>query len=305
MSLPPIRLPQTRKTLHPTDRAWPKGLASLRPAPPIVHLAGHLSERPRLAIVGTRRADPEALEHAHELAREFASLGAVIVSGGARGIDAAAHRGALGGGGETIAVLATGIVHAYPPEHAELFSAIAASGALLSEEQDAKPNRWRFLRRNKIIAALADALVVVQAPNRSGALSTAAAARSLERHVFVTPAAPWDPRGAGCLRLLRSGAQLADVSAIRQKLGLAKGASAHRKRRRRGNAPAGLSRLDPECQRVFRCLGAIPRHVDELASRTGFDMSTIQRALTFLRLSNLIEERGAGHIVARHHRQPG
>lgn len=296
MALPRIHLDDSPRTLLPVSEGWPRALDALRPAPPVVHLVGHLAPGPRVAIVGTRQPDPEAAEHAWTLGRELASLGCTIVSGGARGIDAAAHRGALTAG-STIAVLATGLERAYPPEHAELFASIARAGALLAEERHASPERWRFLRRNRLIAALADALVVVQAPARSGALSTAAVARSLGRAVFATPAAPWDARGAGCLRLLRAGSELADLERIARSVGL-EVVSSHRQARTT-DEPRALAELDPACRRVYESLGVMPRHVDELADATGLEASSVQRALTFLRLAALVEDRGDGLYVQR------
>src|SRR5690606_22400838 len=148
-----------------------------------------------VAIVGTRTPDPEAAELARDLAYELGQAGCVVLSGGARGIDAAAHEGALDAGSPTVAVLATGLASAYPPTHGALFGRIANRGALLTESDDeAAPQAYRFLRRNALLAALAKVVVVVQAPIRSGALSTAAHARRLGRDLLAVPWAPFDVR---------------------------------------------------------------------------------------------------------------
>lgn len=193
-----------------TDHAYPRALCDLPDAPLSIWVAGSLeSPSPALALVGTRRADPESLRLAERFAFDAASAGQVVVSGGAMGIDAAAHRGALLAKGRTIAVLASGLDPVYPLAHRRLFAEIIErGGALLSEcEAGTPPRAGTFLRRNRLIAALADATVVVQAPLKSGALSTAAWARRLSRHLFVVPASPFDEDYRGNLELLQRGAR--------------------------------------------------------------------------------------------------
>ena len=243
-----------------------------------------------VAIVGTRAADVEALELAHDLAADLCAAGCVVISGGARGIDAAAHEGALSTGGRTVAVLASGFVPAYPPEHARLFARIEASGALVSEHPDGTPPRaGLFLQRNRLVAALGRAVVVVQAPARSGALSTASWARSLGRPVLVVPAAPWDPRGVGCLSLLRSGASVCagarDVLSVCAFPARPCGANAD------DQVAVMHEELDADGRRILRALGARARHVDELVRATGWEVARIQRALLCLLLSGCVEER--------------
>ncbi|MBK6576541.1 MAG: DNA-processing protein DprA [Sandaracinaceae bacterium] len=200
--MPKMRLPHPEELL-PLDPRYPAALRALKDHGPI-RVAGVLPELERaVAIVGTRRADPEALDFAHGLARDLASAGIVILSGGALGVDAAAHRGALAANGKTVAVLASGFAKPYPPSHGPLFEEIAASGALLTEAPDEGAfEGFRFLHRNRLIAALGHSgTIVIQAPIRSGTLSTAEDARRLKRPVWVVPGAPWDPRsqgGSGC-----------------------------------------------------------------------------------------------------------
>ena len=179
---------------------------------------------PRVAIVGSRRADPEACHFAFTLGRVLAASGVTVVSGGAFGIDAAAHRGALAAGasGRTLAVIGSGLDHLYPPAHLPLFEAIVRQGAVLSHLPDeVPPLPHLFLERNGLIAALATAVVVVQAPVRSGALSTARAALELGRPLWVCPAAPWDVRGQGNAHLLARGARsLTDPVMLLEALGI-------------------------------------------------------------------------------------
>lgn len=276
-----------RVALTPAHADWPARLDDLRHRPRAVFVAGSLPPAPRVALVGTRGADPGGLRFAERLAAELAGQGICVVSGGARGIDAAAHRGALccPRGAPSLAVLATGLRCAYPPEHAGLFVALAERGALVSEVEDAPPQKGRFVARNRLIAALADVVVVIQAPARSGALVTARWARKLDRPLMVAPGAPWDARAAGGNALLREGhaaACLAPGDVLRV-LGRSASAAAEAPAARR-SAPAAL-------RSVHRALGATPQHVDDVAERLGVEVAFVQRALLQLLLLGLADER--------------
>lgn len=167
-----------------------------------------------VAIVGSRAATGYGLERAGRLAADLARLGAVIVSGLARGIDAAAHRGALEAGGVTVAILPGGLDAITPASHAGLARWIARRGALLSEWPGTHPaKRGLFLRRNRLIAALAQATVVVEAAERSGALSTARVARRLGRPLFAVPGDVDRATSRGCNALLREGARFCESAA--------------------------------------------------------------------------------------------
>ncbi len=196
--------------ISPDDSRWPRGINDLVNPPPRLRIAGDLPALDKcVAIVGTRSADEDAVDFARDLAAQLCNAGFVIISGGAYGIDAAAHQGALEVSGRTIAILATGLKTAYPPRHGPLFGQIAQHGALVTETSDSiSPKPGLFLKRNRLIAAMAHTVVVVQAPYRSGALSTAKWARRLSRPLLATPSAPWDPRGAGCVQLIRNGATI-------------------------------------------------------------------------------------------------
>lgn len=165
--------------------------------------------RPSVAIVGARRATPYGIGAAESLAEGLAEAGVTVVSGLARGVDAAAHRAALRAGGRTLAVLGAAHDRLYPPEHRNLARQVAESGAVLTEfPPDTRPLPHHFPRRNRIIAGLAAATVVVEARERSGSLSTARHAADSNREVFAVPGPITSPLSAGCHSLLRSGAAL-------------------------------------------------------------------------------------------------
>jgi len=190
---------------------YPVALADLSDVPPCVFLRGApVPDAGRcVALVGSRAASPYGLAIAERLARDLAMLGCTIVSGLARGIDAAAHRGALAAGGATVAVIPSGLDTITPAHHETLAGQVAERGTLLSEVESGPPfGPGAFVRRNRLIAALAAMTVVVEAAERSGALSTAAAARRLGRAWGAVPGDADRPTARGALVLLRAGARL-------------------------------------------------------------------------------------------------
>jgi DNA processing protein len=190
---------------------YPERLAKIYDPPPVLFVRGRLvreeGER-AVAVVGTRAATPTGLTFARALARDLAEAGLTVVSGLARGIDTAAHRGALEGGGRTVAVLGSGHGRFYPPENAPLAEQIvAAGGAVVSEfGLDTGPWKVNFPRRNRVIAGWGRAVVVVEAPEKSGALTTAKLAREEGREVMAVPGHPAVAAAAGTNALLRDGA---------------------------------------------------------------------------------------------------
>jgi len=198
------------RMLAPVDRDYPALLAAT-PLPPTLWIRGALldSDGLAIAIVGSRRATAYGVEVAEGLAADLAVRGVTIVSGLARGIDTAAHRGALAAGGRTIAVLGTGIDGRYPPENRGLADRIEANGALVSQFfPGTPPLAWNFPARNRTIAGLTLGVVVVEAAERSGALSTASAAADFGREVFAVPGRITSETAHGPHGLLRDGATL-------------------------------------------------------------------------------------------------
>ncbi len=278
-------------TVRVAPDSFPRGLAELADPPAALFARGALPDGPAVAIVGTRRADPAAVAFARALAAELSRAGLAIVSGGADGIDAAAHEGALAAGGRTFVVLPTAIERPYPAHRAPLFERVLeGGGGWLSERAPDEPSRpAHFLSRNRIIAALADATVVVQAPIKSGAMSTARAAKRLKRPLFAVPASPWDLRGEGNARLLADGARpcsgAADVLAV---LGRAPQPTPRAR-------PAPL--LDPEQRAVLDALGPAPAPVDELVRRTGLSVVRVRVALVRLAARDLADQRDGGWLA--------
>jgi DNA processing protein len=198
--------------IYPGKPGYPKRLLDLRDPPSPLYIYGDaaLFERPAIAIVGSRKASLQGLYIASELSRGLAEAGFLIVSGLARGIDGAAHRAALKSPlGKTSAICGTGLDRVYPYEHLALAEAVARSGLLISEfPPGVGPKPFHFPRRNRLIAALALGVVVVEATNRSGSLITARLAAELGREVFAVPGSILGGHSEGCHSLIQSGAKL-------------------------------------------------------------------------------------------------
>jgi DNA processing protein len=283
----------------PSHARWPEVLAQLEDPPASLAMSGELPDLTRaVAIVGTRQPDALAFEFAHTLARELAEAGSTIVSGGAVGIDSAAHQGALDGRGFTVAILATGLEHPYPADNRHLFRQIVERGALLSESLNDVPGyASAFLARNRLIAALASVVVVVQAPFKSGAMSTAKHALRLGRPLLAVPYAPWESRGAGNLTLLAGGARVCRSSEDVLSLAAPSGRPIARSVRRTPRKAESYPGLDEDERGVLRALSTAVLSADELCDRTGLSAPRVQRALLMLLLSKVIQEVGCGRYA--------
>jgi len=257
---------QDVRIVTPVDPEYPDRLLDLHDPPLALHVRGAspLSEpapdRKTVAIVGSRRATPYGLSFAEGLARDLSSQGIRVVSGLARGVDGAAHRGSLVGGGPTLAVLGCGLGVQYPREHRRLRQEIEACGAVISEyPAQAGPDPWRFPARNRILAGLADAVVVVQAAQRSGALITADLAAEIGREVLAVPGPVGWAQSEGCLQLLAEGAALVrSAGDVLDALGLHLSPILPRR-----------TPLDGDSGEVLEALGCEGARVDALVDRTG------------------------------------
>jgi DNA processing protein len=288
--------------LVPGDLEWPLAVDDLGPhRPHLLWVRGAVSllARPSVAIVGARAATGYGEHVAMELAAGLAGREVAVVSGGAYGIDGMAHRAALASGGATIAALAGGIDRLYPSGHEALLTRIAQQGALVSEVPcGTSPTKWRFLQRNRLIAALARATIVVEAGYRSGALNTARHADSLSRDVGVIPGPITSAASAGCHRLLRSGGAQC-VTSVPEVMELAFGADAVLDVD--APTPSGAAREPAVHTRVVDALR--PRRaqgVAELARVIGEEESRVRAALGSLELEGRAAlTPGGGWVRAR------
>jgi DNA processing protein len=283
-------------------------LCDLADPPEQLELAGQMpSGSSVVAVIGTRRPDRRGAALARRLSRELAEAGCLVISGGALGIDSEAHLGALEAGASTVAVLPTPLDAPYPVMNMGLFRRIASAGGLLSEHPLGTPIfKARFLQRNRLVAALAQVVVVVQAPARSGALSTAAVARKLGRPVLGVPHAPGDPLGEGCLALLAQGAGICRDSADVLSLAAAGSAESRSTKRptnlRRPGKDKEFQGLDSDERAVLRALSVGLSTVDQLCQGTALPAARVQRALLMLLLSKVIHEVGSGRYAPTDYR---
>jgi len=274
----------TVRTVQRGRAGYPPRLAELHDPPAQLYVRGACDldalAAPAVAIVGARSCSAYGGQVARVLARDLAAAGLVVVSGLARGIDGEAHRGALAAGGTTVAVLGCGIDRDYPARHAELAGRIRATGLVVSEYgPGVEPAPWRFPARNRIVAGLALATVVVEARERSGALITADFALELGREVFAVPGEITSALSAGSNRLIRQGASpLLEVDDVLFALGVEPVAAA--------SAPA----ISPAARAVLERLVDSPRALDELVLACRRDAGEVAAALVELELAGLALE---------------
>ena len=282
--------------------AYPPRLATIDDPPALLHLRGRLPapDQPAVAIVGTRRVNAYGGLVAETLGRELAELGIAVISGLAAGVDGAAHRGALRGGGYTAGVLGTGVDRVYPASHRELAAQVQIDGGLLSEfALGAQPQARHFPQRNRIISGLAQVIVVVQAPARSGALNTARYAGEQGRDIMAVPGQITDGRHDGCHALIRDGARLLrDVDDILEVLGVARDLTGARPMLRQETAPATPpADLAPAEQAVLGALGLSPLGLDDLLETVAFSTPEVQSALVTLEIAGLATRLPGGSYV--------
>jgi len=281
---------------------YPPRLRETDDAPPLLAVRGQTSvlTRPAIALVGSRNASAAGSRLASILARDLGEAGFMIVSGLARGIDAASHRASLEAG--TIAVLAGGQDKIYPAEHTELAEAILDRGAAVSEmPMGWEPRARDFPRRNRIIAGMALGVVVVEAAERSGSLITARMANEAGREVFAVPGSPIDPRAGGTNRLLKEGATLvtsaADVvEVLTPILGHSVRPTSAREPDLGQLASEAMQTDDAMRTRIADLLGPTPVSIDELARAAGATASAVQIVLFELELAGRLVRQGGGLV---------
>lgn len=283
---------------------YPALLAQLDAPPPVVWALGDpaVAGPAAVAVVGARNASAVGRRFAERLARDLSEGGAPVVSGLARGIDAAAHRGGLDGPSGSVAALAGGVDHIYPPEHADLHAEMAERGLLVSEmPMGFQPAARHFPRRNRVVSGLSLGVVVVEAAERSGSLITARFAGEQGREAMAAPGHPFDARASGCNALIREGATL--IRGAEDVLEAV--ASAAPRLNPLGplfvdedDAPAPAADPDGLRARLETLLSVTATPIDELIRRSGGEAGAVAWALLELELSGLIERRPGG-LVAR------
>jgi DNA processing protein len=281
-------------TIGLTDTHYPPLLREIHDPPPRLYLRGNPAVllQPQLAIVGARRASAAGLRLARDIAAALAEAGIVVCSGLALGIDGAAHRGAIEAGGETTAVLGTGVDTIYPRRHRALGEAIASGGCLVSEfPPDTAPLPHNFPRRNRLISGMSLGTLVVEAALPSGSLITASTAMEQGRDVFALPWSPLHEGGAGCLKLLREGAVMVTrVQDILDELG-AMGGCQHELLR----AVAGQA-VDSDAAKVLGRIGFEVVGVDDLAVSCGCSTGELLPLLSRLEMAGAIQRAPGGYI---------
>jgi len=278
---------------------YPSRLRMIDDPPPLIAVRGKLAAlaAPMVAMVGSRNASAAGVKFAERLARALGEAGFIIVSGLARGIDAAAHRASLASG--TIAVLAGGFDHIYPAEHADLLEAILANGAAITEMPlDWEPRARDFPRRNRLISGLALGVVIVEAARRSGSLITARMALEQGREVFAVPGSPLDPRAEGTNGLLKQGANLVTetvdvLNVLRPILGQTIELPAEEPE------PATSPHSEPgadERARIIALLGPTPVAIDDLVRLSGSSPAIVRTVLLELEIAGRIERHGGALV---------
>lgn len=272
---------------------YPDLLREIPSPPPVIFLRGEvtLEDRRAVAIVGTRRMSGYGRELTKTLAYDLAKAGVTIVSGLAKGVDGIAHAAALDAGGRTIAVMGNGVKRVYPAVHQALAKRIIGQGAVLSDlHPDAPPDAPNFPARNRLISGLALAVVVTEAPLRSGALITVDFAADQGRDVFAVPGSVHSEASAGCNRLLRDGARLVrNADDVLEDLRL-------------GEAPKQLAlnspaALDEPSRRVLASLTGDPLHIDEISAAAGISIAGLSSLLMTLELEGFVRNVGAQYYA--------
>lgn len=285
--------------LTPVDAGYPERLREIPDPPPALFVKGRLPDEGMVALVGSRKASATGIEAARTLGRALGERGVCVVSGLALGVDAAAHEGALEAGGPTVGVLGCGIDVVYPRINRSLFEGLRRNGAIVSEYYLGEaPLAWRFPARNRIIAGLCDAVVVVEAPHKSGALITAGHALESGRDVWAVPGLFMAAECRGSNKLLADGASvLWDIQEFvdAYSSGVVEGATDHPSL----DAAPVPAELPPAERAVLSGVGFEPTEVDEVAGRSGVEMHVLLPALALLELKGYLGRDFSGSYVRR------
>jgi DNA processing protein len=292
------------RVLRPDDPDFPRSLLTVRSPPDVLYARGDLSllTGRLVAIVGSRTPTTYGTRVAYRAAQAAARAGLVVVSGMARGLDTRAHRGALDGGGKTIAVLGSGVDVPYPTSNRDLYADVLASGLLLSEQEPgSNPHRGSFPMRNRLIAGLAECLLVVEGKAAGGTSNTAGHMLAAGKPILAVPGRIEDEVAEGPNKLIRDGAGIyLGPDDLLARFGLHWDHVVERERRAEAAQLDAFLAQSPELLRaeaaVFDLLAAEPLHVDAIAARTALDASTLLAALSSLELKGLAVQLPGKHF---------
>jgi len=278
---------------------YPRSLQEIPDPPPVMFMQGRITSQDAIAIsiVGSRHGTNYGLQQAERLASGLARAGITVVSGLARGIDGAAHRGALAGGGRTLAVLGSGLLNLYPPEHKDLAKEVRENGALLTESPPRRaPSTGSFPQRNRIITGLSLGVIVVEASERSGALISARHAMEQNREVFAVPGRVDNRNSRGCHRLIRDGAKLVEtVDDVLEELGpLVEGSATEEGGEVRHPAELQLNDLEKQ---VLAAVDTEPTTIDNVAAAAGLPIHNVLATLSVLEMRRLVRRLSGQRIV--------
>jgi DNA processing protein len=284
------------------EDAYPAQLANIDDAPPVLAARGDLAvlNHPMIAMVGSRNASAAGVKFAEQLARDLGAAGLAVVSGLARGIDAAAHRASVATG--TVAVLAGGHDRVYPPDHVPLVEALIANGAAVSEMPlGYEPRGQDFPRRNRLISGLAHGVVVVEAARKSGSLITSRMALEQNREVFAVPGSPLDPRAEGSNALLKQGAimvtEAEDVLAVLRPIIGDRPRTVIEEPQCHDGTPPAPEPLPDARARLVALLGPTPVTLDDLVRLSGTSTTLVQATLLELELAGRLKRQQGGRIA--------
>ena len=289
--------------LSADEERYPSTLREIHDAPAVMYYRGTIEPADQIAValVGSRKCTLYGRQIAERLASGLAKAGVTVISGLARGIDGAAHRGAIDAGGRTFAVMATGLATIYPPEHRDLADEVAGNGALITEcVLDQAPVAGLFPQRNRIISGLSMGVVIVEAARRSGALHTARHAMEQGREVFAVPGRIDNPSCEGCLDLLRDGAKLVrSVDDILEELGPLTAPVAVSETEE-VHVPRELNLSDQQ-KSILNLITTDPQHIDVILRNSEIESSRTLSTLTILEMKRLIQRLPGGYLVRRAH----
>ena len=275
------------KLIPITSDSYPENLREIYDPPVVLYVKGEIveSDKMAIAIVGSRRASVYGRAVSERIARDLSARGLTVVSGGARGIDTAAHKGTLAAGGRTIAFLGCGIDVNYPAENKKLFESIAESGAVVSEfPLGSAPEPWRFPPRNRLISGVSLGVLVCQSPEASGALITAGCAAEQGKEVYAVPGNVDDERNVGCHKLIKDGAKLVEsADDILAEHGLMEGGEDLARQ-----IALPIESLDGDEHKIASLLSLEPMPMDEIIEKSGLPAPTASGTLTILEMKNIV-----------------